>query len=155
MLGRYGQRNRRALTISRLKKPSFCPAFSLESPPGRVVHTRQDNWCRFAVAGCSCGMRLLRSELSPSDLNRRSTLCKATKGACGTLEAAIKRADLSRHFAVRVLATRVFEIAVQLPVGRRRAAKTRRVKGHLCGEALRPVERFGAGMGASPFMLVS
>lgn len=48
--------------------PDACPGKS-PLPTGTAVLTRQDNWRKFAVSDCGCGMRLLRSEMSPSDLN--------------------------------------------------------------------------------------
>lgn len=48
--------------------PDACPGKS-PLPTGTAVLTRQDDWRKFAVSDCGCGMRLLRSDLSPSDLD--------------------------------------------------------------------------------------
>lgn len=39
-------------------------------PTGTAVLTRQPDWRRFAVSDCGCGMRLVRSGLSPDELTR-------------------------------------------------------------------------------------
>ena len=49
--------------------PDACPGKS-PLPTGTVVLTRQPYWRRFAVSDCGCGMRLLKSSLKPSELNR-------------------------------------------------------------------------------------
>jgi hypothetical protein len=48
--------------------PDACPSKST-LPTGIAVLTRQPDWRRFAVSDCGCGMRLLRSHLSPDDLS--------------------------------------------------------------------------------------
>jgi RNA-splicing ligase RtcB len=47
--------------------PDACPGKS-PLPTGTAVLTRQPDWRRFAVSDCGCGMRLVRSELRPSEL---------------------------------------------------------------------------------------
>lgn len=49
--------------------PDACPGKS-PLPTGTAVLTRQDDWRRFAISDCGCGMRLLRSELRPDELAR-------------------------------------------------------------------------------------
>ena len=51
--------------------PDACPGKSL-LPTGTAVLTRQPDWRRFAVSDCGCGMRLVRSELSPTDLTPKA-----------------------------------------------------------------------------------
>jgi hypothetical protein len=48
--------------------PDACPGKS-PLPTGTAVLTRQPKWRRFAVSDCGCGMRLLRSELTPGELD--------------------------------------------------------------------------------------
>ena len=38
-------------------------------PTGTAVLTRQPNWRKFAVSDCGCGMRLVRSDIAPADLD--------------------------------------------------------------------------------------
>lgn len=69
--------------------PDACPGKS-PLPTGTVVLTRQPDWRRFAVSDCGCGMRLMRSELLPSDLdlgrwNEVANLLRASKGSLGDL----------------------------------------------------------------------
>lgn len=47
--------------------PDACPGKS-PLPTGTAVLTRQSDWRRFAVSDCGCGMRLVRSGMSPRDL---------------------------------------------------------------------------------------
>jgi RNA-splicing ligase RtcB len=47
--------------------PDACPGKS-PLPTGTAVLTRQPDWRRFAVSDCGCGMRLVRSELTPDEL---------------------------------------------------------------------------------------
>lgn len=47
--------------------PDACPGKS-PLPTGTVVLTRQQDWRRFAVSDCGCGMRLVRSALRPEEL---------------------------------------------------------------------------------------
>jgi hypothetical protein len=47
--------------------PDACPGKS-PLPTGTAVLTHQPDWRKFAISDCGCGMRLLRSELSPSAL---------------------------------------------------------------------------------------
>lgn len=47
--------------------PDVCPGKS-PLPTGTAVLTHQADWRRFAASDCGCGMRLLRSRLSPADL---------------------------------------------------------------------------------------
>lgn len=65
--------------------PDACPGKS-PLPTGTAVLTRQDNWRKFAVSDCGCGMRLLRSHISPSELDltrwdRVADLLRANKGS--------------------------------------------------------------------------
>jgi RNA-splicing ligase RtcB len=69
--------------------PDACPGKS-PLPTGTAVSTRQSNWRRFAVSDCGCGMRLLRSDLSPSDLDRArwdrvADILRGNKGGLGDL----------------------------------------------------------------------
>ncbi len=48
--------------------PDACPGKS-PLPTGTAVLTHQDDWRRFAVSDCGCGMRLVRSELESDDLD--------------------------------------------------------------------------------------
>lgn len=47
--------------------PDACPG-KAPLPTGTAVLTRQPDWRRFAISDCGCGMRLVRSQLSPDDL---------------------------------------------------------------------------------------
>jgi hypothetical protein len=69
--------------------PDACPGKS-PLPTGTAVQTRQPDWRKFAVSDCGCGMRLLRSELFPSDLNlknwnRLANILRQNKGQLGDL----------------------------------------------------------------------
>jgi len=69
--------------------PDACPGKS-PLPTGTAVLTRQADWRKFAVSDCGCGMRLLRSEIEPQDLDRNrwdqvATLLRANKGSLGDL----------------------------------------------------------------------
>lgn len=69
--------------------PDACPGKS-PLPTGTAVLTRQDNWRKFAVSDCGCGMRLLRSDISPSELDltrwgRVADLLRSNKGGLGDL----------------------------------------------------------------------
>lgn len=69
--------------------PDACPGKS-PLPTGTAVLTRQDNWRKFAVSDCGCGMRLLRSEMSPHELDsarwdRVADRLRASKGGLGDL----------------------------------------------------------------------
>jgi RNA-splicing ligase RtcB len=48
--------------------PDACPGKS-PLPTGTAVLTHQEDWRRFAVSDCGCGMRLVRSELKSSELS--------------------------------------------------------------------------------------
>ena len=48
--------------------PDACPGKS-PLPTGTAVFTHQENWRKFAVSDCGCGMRFLRTDLSERDLN--------------------------------------------------------------------------------------
>ncbi len=59
-------------------------------PTGTAVLTRQPDWRRFAISDCGCGMRLLRSPLSPNHLSLKAwdhiaNLLRKNKGALGDL----------------------------------------------------------------------
>ncbi len=69
--------------------PDACPGKS-PLPTGTAVHTRQVNWRKFAVSDCGCGMRLLRSELSPGELDllrwdHVADILRRNKGGLGDL----------------------------------------------------------------------
>ncbi len=50
--------------------PDACPGKS-PLPTGTAVLLRQSDWRRFAVSDCGCGMRLLRTNLTTTDLTSR------------------------------------------------------------------------------------
>jgi len=69
--------------------PDACPGKS-PLPTGTAVLTFQDDWRRFAVSDCGCGMRLLRSSLPASALtsdawDRIADALRANKGSLGDL----------------------------------------------------------------------
>lgn len=69
--------------------PDACPGKS-PLPTGTAVLTRQSNWRKFAVSDCGCGMRLLRSEMSASELDldrwdRVADRLRSNKGGLGDL----------------------------------------------------------------------
>lgn len=69
--------------------PDACPGKS-PLPTGTAVLTRQGDWRRFAVSDCGCGMRLLKSEISPSEFDlerwdRVAGLLRSNKGGLGDL----------------------------------------------------------------------
>jgi RNA-splicing ligase RtcB len=69
--------------------PDACPGKS-PLPTGTAVLTRQEDWRRFAVSDCGCGMRLLKSSVSVKDLdhdrwNAVADLLRANKGGLGDL----------------------------------------------------------------------
>jgi hypothetical protein len=69
--------------------PDPCPGKS-PLPTGTAVLTRQENWRKFAVSDCGCGMRLLRSSVQASDLdvsgwNRVAESLRANKDDLGDL----------------------------------------------------------------------
>jgi RNA-splicing ligase RtcB len=69
--------------------PDACPGKS-PLPTGTAVLTRQPDWRRFAVSDCGCGMRLLRSAVSPKELDSRrwdalANALRANKGRLGDL----------------------------------------------------------------------
>jgi RNA-splicing ligase RtcB len=69
--------------------PDACPGKS-PLPTGTAVLTRQADWRRFAISDCGCGMRLVRSELSPDDLsidawNNIADRLRKNKGSLGDL----------------------------------------------------------------------
>lgn len=69
--------------------PDACPGKS-PLPTGTAVLTAQEDWRRFAVSDCGCGMRLIRSNLSPKDLTRDrwdalGLRIRANKGQLGDL----------------------------------------------------------------------
>jgi tRNA-splicing ligase RtcB len=49
--------------------PDACPGKS-PLPTGTVVYTEQENWRKFAVSDCGCGMLLAEADLSRSDFRR-------------------------------------------------------------------------------------
>jgi RNA-splicing ligase RtcB len=69
--------------------PDACPGKS-PLPTGTAVLTRQQDWRRFAVSDCGCGMRLLRSSVPVKDLdaNRWNAVAdhlRENKGRLGDL----------------------------------------------------------------------
>jgi len=69
--------------------PDACPGKS-PLPTGTAVFTYQENWRKFAVSDCGCGMRLLRSEIRPEEFNierwnRVAELLRQNKGGLGDL----------------------------------------------------------------------
>jgi tRNA-splicing ligase RtcB len=69
--------------------PDACPGKS-PLPTGTAVLTHQENWRKFAVSDCGCGMRLLRSSIGVSDLglkdwDRLANSLRANKGGLGDL----------------------------------------------------------------------
>jgi hypothetical protein len=51
--------------------PDACPGKS-HLPTGTAVQTHQEDWRRFAVSDCGCGMRLVRSTLKSGELTVES-----------------------------------------------------------------------------------
>ncbi|MFA8434497.1 MAG: RtcB family protein [Marinifilaceae bacterium] len=49
--------------------PDACPGRS-PLPTGTVVFTRQQNWRKFAVSDCGCGMLLVKSTYCPKDFSK-------------------------------------------------------------------------------------
>lgn len=71
--------------------PDACPGKS-PLPTGTVVLTNHENWRKFAVSDCGCGMRLLRSNLICSSLTQKAwdsiaQALRANKGKLGDLGA--------------------------------------------------------------------
>jgi len=69
--------------------PDACPGKS-PLPTGTAVLTKQENWRRFAVSDCGCGMMLVRSGISPEELDRKrwnavADLLRKNKGTLGDL----------------------------------------------------------------------
>jgi len=69
--------------------PDACPGKS-PLPTGTAVQTRQPDWRKFAVSDCGCGMRLLRSEMDPRDLDlarwdKVANRLRKNKGGLGDL----------------------------------------------------------------------
>lgn len=69
--------------------PDACPGKS-PLPTGTAALTKQENWRKFAVSDCGCGMRLVRSTMEVTDLNlvgwnRVADSLRATKGSLGDL----------------------------------------------------------------------
>lgn len=69
--------------------PDACPGKS-PLPTGTAVQTYQPDWRRFAISDCGCGMRLLRSSVSPADFDlerwdRVADRLRANKGRLGDL----------------------------------------------------------------------
>ena len=69
--------------------PDACPGKS-PLPTGTAVLTRQPDWRRFAVSDCGCGMRLVRSELTPDELTLDmwdgiANRLRSNKGSLGDL----------------------------------------------------------------------
>jgi hypothetical protein len=69
--------------------PDACPGKS-PLPTGTAVLTRQEDWRRFAISDCGCGMRLVRSTVAVKDLDLRrwnmvADHLRANKGGLGDL----------------------------------------------------------------------
>ncbi len=69
--------------------PDACPGKS-PLPTGTAVLTRQADWRRFALSDCGCGMRLLKSNISPGEFevtrwDAVADRLRANKGGLGDL----------------------------------------------------------------------
>ena len=69
--------------------PDACPGKS-PLPTGVAVFTKQEDWRKFALSDCGCGMRLVRSSLKKDDLttdlwDQVAVRIKANKGGLGDL----------------------------------------------------------------------
>jgi len=69
--------------------PDACPGKS-PLPTGTVVFTKQENWRKFAISDCGCGMLLCEADLSKEDFKREDWDriyfdIKANKGKLGDL----------------------------------------------------------------------
>ena len=69
--------------------PDACPGKS-PLPTGTVVFTKQENWRKFAISDCGCGMLLCETDLSPSEFKPElwddiHADLKANKGKLGDL----------------------------------------------------------------------
>ena len=69
--------------------PDACPGKS-PLPTGTAVLTRQEDWRRFAISDCGCGMRLVRSSVPVEDFdgarwNAVAEHLRANKGTLGDL----------------------------------------------------------------------
>jgi len=69
--------------------PDACPGKS-PLPTGTAALTKQEDWRKFAVSDCGCGMRLLRSSVPVSELNAErwnkvADHLRANKGGLGDL----------------------------------------------------------------------
>lgn len=69
--------------------PDACPGKS-PLPTGTAVLTRQEDWRRFAISDCGCGMRLVRSTVAVEDFdharwNAVAERLRANKGGLGDL----------------------------------------------------------------------
>ncbi len=69
--------------------PDACPGKS-PLPTGTVVFTKQENWRKFAVSDCGCGMLLCEAKLTKEDFRREKwdkiyTDIRANKGKLGDL----------------------------------------------------------------------
>jgi len=91
--------------------PDACPGKS-PLPTGTAVLTHQDDWRRFAVSDCGCGMRLVRSplettELTPAAWNEIARELISNKGGLGDLgggnhflDALVSYTDDRLHFLI-------------------------------------------------------
>ncbi len=50
--------------------PDACPGQS-PLPTGTVVFTKQENWRKFAISDCGCGMLLAKSSIKQGDFNKK------------------------------------------------------------------------------------
>ena len=69
--------------------PDACPGKS-PLPTGTAVRTRQSDWRKFAISDCGCGMRLLKSDIKPCDLDQErwdavADILRSNKGGLGDL----------------------------------------------------------------------
>lgn len=69
--------------------PDVCPGKST-LPTGTVVFTKQENWRKFAVSDCGCGMQLVKSSLKRDSFNNNHwdkiyNSLKKNKGKLGDL----------------------------------------------------------------------
>jgi RNA-splicing ligase RtcB len=91
--------------------PDACPGKS-PLPTGTAVLTRQEDWRKFAVSDCGCGMRLVRSSVQPKDLDQArwdkvADSLRANKGSLGDLgggnhflDAIVPYEDAPLHFLI-------------------------------------------------------
>jgi RNA-splicing ligase RtcB len=96
--------------------PDACPGKS-PLPTGTAILTQQDNWRKFAVSDCGCGMRLMRTTIKRKDLTQQlwDDLATALSGRRGLL------GDLGggNHFLDALCKKRSKEILLLIHTGSR------------------------------------